>query len=103
MIRQVKTAIGRLPEPSLEQQTLSTQLVQRIKRSLHSDVGLSFAHFMEQALYTPALGYYANGLAKFGAGGDFVTAPEVSPLFGRCIARQVAEVVHKPDCARASD
>lgn len=93
MIKQVKTAIGRLPEPSLEQQTLSTQLVQRIKRSLHSDVGLSFARFMEQALYTPALGYYANGLEKFGAGGDFITAPEVSPLFGRCIARQVAEVL----------
>jgi SAM-dependent MidA family methyltransferase len=92
-VRQPKTAIAQLPLPSQEQQQLSNDLVVYIKRSLHQDSGLSFSQFMEQALYTPSLGYYANGLAKFGVGGDFITAPELSPLFGRCVARQVAEVL----------
>ncbi len=54
---------------------------------------LSFAEYMETVLYTPNLGYYSGGLHKFGAQGDFVTAPEISPLFGRCLARQVAEIL----------
>ncbi len=54
---------------------------------------LDFADFMREALYAPGLGYYAAGLPKFGAAGDFITAPEVSPLFGRALARQVAEVL----------
>src|SRR5205814_874568 len=49
--------------------------------------------FMELALYTPGLGYYSAGSAKIGPGGDFVTAPEVSALFGRCLARQCAEIL----------
>ena len=66
-----------------------------------------FDAFMGQALYTPGLGYYANGLSKFGqmpqglrgaegvagAGSDFVTAPEMTPLFGQALARQVAQVL----------
>ncbi|MGK0673059.1 MAG: SAM-dependent methyltransferase [Halothiobacillaceae bacterium] len=56
---------------------------------------LDFANFMREALYAPGLGYYATGLPKFGAAGDFVTAPEVSPLFGRALARQVAEVLER--------
>jgi len=48
---------------------------------------------MELALYAPGLGYYSAGSAKLGAGGDFVTAPEVSDLFSRCIARQCAAVL----------
>jgi SAM-dependent MidA family methyltransferase len=59
---------------------------------LLNEQGLSFSQFMSAALYTPALGYYANGRLKFGAQGDFITAPEVSPLFGQTLARQVAEV-----------
>jgi len=47
---------------------------------------LDFADFMREALYAPGLGYYAAGLPKFGAAGDFITAPEVSPLFGRALA-----------------
>jgi len=54
---------------------------------------LSFAEFMHHALYAPGLGYYAAGATKFGAEGDFVTAPEVSPVFGRVLARQCAEVL----------
>lgn len=48
---------------------------------------------MELALYTPGLGYYSGGSAKFGGAGDFVTAPQISPLFGRVLARQFAEVL----------
>ena len=54
---------------------------------------LSFERYMELALYAPGLGYYSAGAHKFGAGGDFTTAPEVSGLFGACIARQCAEVL----------
>lgn len=54
---------------------------------------LSFARFMELALYQPGLGYYSAGSLKIGAGGDFVTAPEVSGLFSRCVARQCADVL----------
>lgn len=55
--------------------------------------GLPFDHFMELALYAPELGYYTGSATKFGAAGDFVTAPEISPLFGLCLARQCAEVL----------
>ena len=54
---------------------------------------LPFARYMELALYAPGLGYYAAGAHKLGAGGDFVTAPELSPVFGRSLARQCAEVL----------
>jgi SAM-dependent MidA family methyltransferase len=54
---------------------------------------LSFERFMELALYAPGLGYYSAGSFKIGAGGDFVTAPEVSDLFSRCLARQCAQVL----------
>ena len=56
---------------------------------------LSFAGFMELALYAPGLGYYAAGARKFGADGDFVTAPEISSLFGQCLAQTIAEVLHQ--------
>ncbi|MGH8194462.1 MAG: class I SAM-dependent methyltransferase [Woeseiaceae bacterium] len=56
---------------------------------------ISFAEFMQWVLYAPGLGYYNAGAAKFGAGGDFVTAPEVSPLFGRVLARQCASVLQQ--------
>lgn len=58
-----------------------------------ADGVLDFAEFMRLALYAPSLGYYAAGMTKFGAAGDFVTAPEVSPLFARTVAHQVAEVL----------
>jgi SAM-dependent MidA family methyltransferase len=56
---------------------------------------LSFERFMDAALYAPGLGYYSAGAHKLGAGGDFTTAPEVSPLFGACVARQCAEILEK--------
>ena len=48
---------------------------------------------MELALYAPGLGYYSAGSVKLGPGGDFVTAPEISDLFSRCVARQCAQVL----------
>jgi len=54
---------------------------------------LSFEHYMDAALYAPGLGYYSAGAHKFGDGGDFTTAPEISSLFGACVARQCAEVL----------
>ncbi len=52
-----------------------------------------FATFMDSALYAPGLGYYSSGSVKIGAGGDFVTAPEISNLFSQCVARQCAQVL----------
>lgn len=57
----------------------------------HGSIG--FDEFMQLALYAPGLGYYSAGSVKLGAGGDFVTAPELSALFSRCVARQCAEVL----------
>jgi len=54
---------------------------------------LSFERFMELVLYAPGLGYYSGGAQKLGKGGDFTTAPEISGLFGRCVAVQCAEVL----------
>jgi len=54
---------------------------------------LPFDEYLQQVLYAPGLGYYSAGAAKFGASGDFVTAPEISPLFGACVARQCAPLL----------
>jgi len=54
---------------------------------------IGFARYMELALYEPCLGYYSAGASKLGAAGDFVTAPELAPLFGRCLAVQCEEVL----------
>jgi len=54
---------------------------------------IGFDRFMELALYAPGLGYYSAGMQKFGESGDFVTAPEISSLFGRSMARQAAQVL----------
>ncbi len=53
---------------------------------------ISFARYMELVLYEPGIGYYAAGARKFGAAGDFVTAPELGALFGRTLARQLREL-----------
>jgi len=54
---------------------------------------IGFDRFMQLALYAPGLGYYSGGAAKLGAAGDFVTAPELSPLYSRVLARQVSEIL----------
>jgi len=82
-----------LPTPSDEAIQHSNQLSSSIQKSLRRHGSLTFAQYMEKALYTPGLGYYANGLPKIGQSGDFVTAPEVSAIFSRCLARQAMQVL----------
>ena len=83
-----------LPIPNPEAQAHSDQLCDFIHQDIAEQSGwIPFSRFMELALYAPGLGYYTAGAHKFGATGDFVTAPEISPLFGRTLARQVAEIM----------
>ncbi len=82
-----------LPEPTADEQQRSRELCAVIEQACEQNGGaISFAHYMQMALYQPGLGYYANGSRKFGAQGDFITAPEVSPLFAQCLARQIVEI-----------
>lgn len=82
-----------LPPPDADAAAHSARLTGQIRGEIQSAGGaLPFSRFMELALYAPGLGYYAAGARKFGQGGDFVTAPEVSDLFGRCLARQCLPV-----------
>ena len=88
------TALHTLPTPEAQAAAHSAQLLQLIRAEIAATPGaISFARFMELALYAPALGYYCAGSRKFGAGGDFITAPELSPLFSRCVARQCQEML----------
>jgi SAM-dependent MidA family methyltransferase len=88
--------LAHLPPPPAEAQALSDRLISVINDEISAGDGwLSFTRFMELALYAPGLGYYSAGSRKFGPAGDFVTAPELSPLFGRCLARQLAELIER--------
>jgi len=83
-----------LPGPDGKAKKQSQLLMQCINAACESAGGwIRFSEFMNIALYEPALGYYSGGLQKFGEKGDFITAPEVSPLFAQCIANQVSEVL----------
>lgn len=82
-----------LPEPDTESAAHSEQCADFLRARMEEAGGsISFAEYMQHALYAPGLGYYAAGARKFGAQGDFVTAPEVSPIFANVVARQCAEV-----------
>lgn len=83
-----------LPRPDAEALAASRALLDRIAAQLAAQRNwISFARYMQMALHEPGLGYYAAGSTKLGAAGDFVTAPELSPLFARTLARQVAELI----------
>lgn len=83
-----------LPKPTPEALAHSNRLVEHLRAQIAEAGGwLSFARYMALALYAPGLGYYASGSAKLGEAGDFVTAPEMTPLFGRALARPLAEVL----------
>jgi len=83
-----------LPLPSQQAQKHSQQLCELIHHDIAVQGGwIPFSRFMELALYAPGLGYYSAGASKFGAAGDFITAPEISPLFGRTLARQLADIM----------
>jgi len=92
-IKNNRNTVKNLPEPNEEAKLLSDQLTKRISKQIKRHGSLSFSKFMEMALYTPELGYYSNPLPKIGNQGDFITAPEVSPIFSRCLARQAAQVL----------
>ncbi len=86
--------ISSLPQPESTAKTHSATVLDLIRKEIATAGGsIGFDRYMELALYTPALGYYSAGLHKFGRGGDFVTAPELSPLFSRCLARQCAQLL----------
>lgn len=80
-----------LPEPSPDERSHSERLAALIREEISRAGGaLDFARYMELALYAPGLGYYSAGTTKFGAAGDFVTAPELGFVFARCLARALA-------------
>ena len=86
--------VGELPPPDAAQLAHSERLQAHIREVMVAEGGrIDFARFMELALYAPGLGYYSAGSRKFGEGGDFVTAPEVSSLFSRALAQQCREVL----------
>ena len=86
--------LSNLPVPDTEALEHSKRLCNRIRETIQQNNGIiSFARFMEMALYEPGLGYYSSGARKFGKEGDFVTAPEISLLFTQCLARQCQQVL----------
>lgn len=89
---------GRDQPPLPPPEPVALQHSERLRQTIAAEMAaaggrLSFARYMELALYAPGLGYYSGGAAKLGAAGDFITAPEASPLFGRCVARQAAQAL----------
>jgi SAM-dependent MidA family methyltransferase len=83
-----------LPLPDADAERYSHTLTQHIAEEIKRAGGwIGFDRFMELALYAPGMGYYSGGARKFGAAGDFVTAPELSSLFGRTIAAQASQIL----------
>ena len=85
-----------LPAPTSDALAHSQRVVTHLQKLIqHADGWISFAQYMDAALYAPGLGYYAAGATKLGAAGDFVTAPEMTPLFGRTLAHAMAPVLRE--------
>ena len=83
-----------LPPPDAAAIEHSSHLIETIVARIEARGGpIGFDEYMQLALYEPGLGYYSSASIKFGAFGDFVTAPEISPLFGACVARQVDALI----------
>lgn len=83
-----------LPPPEPDARAHSDRVAAHIREAIAQAGGwIPFARYMELALYAPGLGYYAAGATKLGAAGDFVTAPELTPLFGGALSTQVASVL----------
>ncbi|RKZ67182.1 MAG: hypothetical protein DRQ48_10050, partial [Gammaproteobacteria bacterium] len=92
-----------LPQPDEIALKLSESLQEKIRLAITESGGsISFEQYMQMALYEPGLGYYSAGSSKFGEQGDFVTAPEISPLFSRCIARQCQQVLSEISSSKSS-
>jgi SAM-dependent MidA family methyltransferase len=89
-----------LPEPENAARLQSEKLVAHIINLINESGGsITFDQYMSAVLYEPGLGYYSAGSRKFGEEGDFVTAPEISSLFSRCLAFQCAQVLNDLDNA----
>jgi SAM-dependent MidA family methyltransferase len=87
-------SVTTLPQLNPAERRHAEQVAAHIRAFMSAQGGaIGFDTYMRLALYAPGLGYYSAGATKFGGSGDFVTAPEVSSLFSRCLARQVAEVL----------
>tara|TARA_R110001583_G_scaffold183598_1_gene342275 strand:+ start:9306 stop:10478 length:1173 start_codon:yes stop_codon:yes gene_type:complete len=87
-----------LPAPDNIAQQHSEQLLRFIKHKINEAGGkITFADYMQLCLYAPGLGYYSAGSHKIGHGGDFTTAPEISPLFSRSVAQQLIDVLRQLD------
>ena len=87
-----------LPAPDAESAAHSARTVEYIRRKITAAGGqISFAEYMHHALYAPGLGYYSAGTTKFGEAGDFITAPEISSVFGSVLASQCAGVLKQLD------
>jgi SAM-dependent MidA family methyltransferase len=85
-----------LPRPDADALAHSERLAGLIRNEIAANEGaIPFSRFMELALYAPGLGYYSAGARKFGEEGDFVTAPELGPIFAACIAESVAPVLQQ--------
>src|SRR5882672_10821000 len=83
-----------LPTPAPEDAQHSQRLAEHIAQAiLEEGDWVPFSRYMELALYAPGLGYYAAGARKFGEAGDYVTSPEISPMFAKCLGLQSAQVL----------
>ena len=83
-----------LPPPAPEAAAHSQRLAEEIAAAIAAEGDwIPFSRYMELALYAPGLGYYAAGAQKFGEAGDYVTSPDISPLFAKCLALQAAQVL----------
>ena len=83
-----------LPEPDADARAHSARVGDALRAAIAAGGGqVPFARYMDLALYAPGLGYYASGAKKLGAAGDFVTAPEMTPLFATALATQVAAIL----------
>jgi SAM-dependent MidA family methyltransferase len=87
-----------VPQPDTDARAHSERVVARIRTEIAAAHGwIPFSRYMELALYAPGLGYYAAGTTKLGAAGDFVTAPEMTPLFALALSLQVAAILDATD------
>jgi len=83
-----------LPEPDADARAHSMRVTSAIRAEIVSNGGyIPFPRYMDRALHAPGLGYYAAGATKLGSAGDFVTAPEMTPLFGAALATQLAAIL----------
>ena len=90
----LKNQTLQLPTPDADASRHSQLLTDAIVAEIAQSGGqITFERYMAMVLAHPGLGYYVSGSQKFGASGDFVTAPEISPLFSYCMARQCAEIL----------